>query len=208
MLQFAAAATVVGLLLAWWRAPALIDRVLTVGRAGKRALVHADLLPHIPDAGVLVDVGSGDGHVGDLIQAARPGLTIVSLDTADVHEAGREPLLFDGKALPLASASADVVLLCLVLHHAAAPEPLLRDAARVLRPGGHILVVEEAVETVVDTILTRIHGWAAQGRCEFRTVAGWAHLLAAETGLCVEAAAVSPSPVLLYPVTRRLFYLA
>lgn len=46
----------------------------------------------------------------------------------------------DGNALPFATGCADCVLLSEVLEHVPRPENLLREAARVLRPGGRVLL--------------------------------------------------------------------
>ena len=43
-------------------------------------------------------------------------------------------------ATPLADASADVVLLADVLEHIEAPADAIAEAARILRPGGHLFV--------------------------------------------------------------------
>jgi ArsR family transcriptional regulator len=47
-------------------------------------------------------------------------------------------------ALPLADASADVVILHQVLHYAHAPAHAIAEAARVLAPGGRLLIVDFA----------------------------------------------------------------
>ena len=44
------------------------------------------------------------------------------------------------RPLPLADATMDTVLLTDVLEHVARPEPLIRETARVLRPGGKLVV--------------------------------------------------------------------
>ncbi len=45
-------------------------------------------------------------------------------------------------ALPLRDASVDVALLSQALHHAADPARSLREAARILVPGGRVLVLD------------------------------------------------------------------
>ncbi len=48
----------------------------------------------------------------------------------------------DIEKLPLAEASVDVALLSQTLHHAADPGRAVLEAARVLRPGGRVLVLD------------------------------------------------------------------
>jgi ubiquinone/menaquinone biosynthesis C-methylase UbiE len=47
-------------------------------------------------------------------------------------------------ALPVPAASADAVFLSLVLHHVPEISPVLREARRVLRPNGRVLVLDLA----------------------------------------------------------------
>ena len=48
----------------------------------------------------------------------------------------------DAHAMPYADASVDVLIVNNVIHHLAYPARFLDDAARILRPGGHLLVQE------------------------------------------------------------------
>jgi ArsR family transcriptional regulator len=48
----------------------------------------------------------------------------------------------DLEALPIDTASLDAATLVLVLHHVPDPSAALADAARVLRPGGRLLVAD------------------------------------------------------------------
>jgi ArsR family transcriptional regulator len=48
----------------------------------------------------------------------------------------------DLESLPLPDASQDACFLSQALHHAAQPQRALREAARVLRPGGHLLLLD------------------------------------------------------------------
>lgn len=51
-----------------------------------------------------------------------------------------------GEALPFADGAFDAVLALWTLNHARAPERMLEEAARVLRPGGRLLLVLEDME--------------------------------------------------------------
>ena len=46
------------------------------------------------------------------------------------------------RALPLREAAVDLALLSQSLHHASEPERALADAARIVRPGGRVLVMD------------------------------------------------------------------
>jgi len=49
----------------------------------------------------------------------------------------------DVSALPLESASVDAAFANMVLHHAEDPGSMLREMARVVKPGGVVAVVDE-----------------------------------------------------------------
>jgi 2-polyprenyl-6-hydroxyphenyl methylase / 3-demethylubiquinone-9 3-methyltransferase len=94
---------------------------------------------------VAVDVGCGGGLLAE--EMARLGATVVGVDpsrrslaTARAH-AGAAGLTIDyragsGEHLPLADASAGIVYCVDVLEHVEDVDAVLRETARVLRPGG------------------------------------------------------------------------
>jgi ArsR family transcriptional regulator len=72
--------------------------------------------------------------------------------------------------LPLAGESVDVVLLSQTLHHAADPARALREAARVLRPGGRVLILD--LRAHEEDWVRNKRGDRWQGFDE-RTLTGW-----------------------------------
>ena len=132
--------------------------------AGARGDAGADLLPMLalfapllPGRALAVDLGAGDGTFLPLLSplfdrvvavdrsparlascAARVGqlgLPNVRLREGDAEDA-------DLAAEVGQRGGADVVLMARVLHHAARPGDALTAAARLLRRGGHLLVVD------------------------------------------------------------------
>ncbi len=106
------------------------------------------LLPHLAAGDRLLDVGSGPGTItADLAERVSPGrvtalevteeaadLTRAELDRRAVEHATVK--VGDVHALPFGDDSFDVVHAHQVLQHVADPVGLLREAHRVLRPGG------------------------------------------------------------------------
>ena len=104
--------------------------------------------------GTLVDIGTGTGRMIELLApAASQALGVdrssemlrlarVKLDNAGIADASLRQA--DMYALPLAEGSADSIIIHQVLHYAQAPAAAIAEAARVLRPGGRLLVVDFA----------------------------------------------------------------
>ncbi len=124
-------------------------RQLVPGRswaAWARAL--GDLLPPLRVA----DLGCGEGYL--TIEAARWARDVVAVDRSDdVLKRGRALARRrrvsnitwkrgELEKLPLADASVDVALLSQALHHAHDPAAALAEAARIVRPGGRVLVLD------------------------------------------------------------------
>jgi len=130
----------------WDALASLYDRQLGLERRALHAAL--DLAAPAPED-VLLDVGTGTGAVLRAL-AARPGRPrrALGVDPSAAMLArvgplpeGWELVRADGARLPLDDASVDVALAAYVLHVAAAPEALLAELARALRPGGRLVVV-------------------------------------------------------------------
>jgi SAM-dependent methyltransferase len=90
----------------------------------------------------VLDVGAGTGALTGVLRETATHASVFSLDASSAMlrlahvQAGATSCLADAARLPVASASVDAVLLAYVLFHLADPGEGVREAARVLRPGG------------------------------------------------------------------------
>ncbi|EJL21121.1 metalloregulator ArsR/SmtB family transcription factor [Novosphingobium sp. AP12] len=123
---------------------------------GADAPVEAALLGALETQplGALLDVGTGTGRMAELL-AARAGRVTALDKSPEMLRIARARLqalpadkvdLVQGDfgALPFAADAFDTVLFHQVLHYSQDPGAVLGEAARVLRPGGRIAVVDLA----------------------------------------------------------------
>ncbi len=134
------------------------------------AAVEAALLALLPQQmGRLLDVGTGTGQLLELLapritsgtgvdasramlalaraRLSRPGLTHCAVRLGDMYR------------LPMQDASFDHVVMQMVLHYAEDPAAALAEAARVLRPGGSLVIVDLAVHDNADCMTRLAHRW-------------------------------------------------
>jgi ArsR family transcriptional regulator len=106
------------------------------------------------EVGRLVDVGTGTGRMLELFAAGATGALgidrspeMLRLARAKLGQAGlgsAELRQADMYSLPLPSGSADTVIIHQVLHYAQQPAAAVAEAARLLSPGGRLLIVDFA----------------------------------------------------------------
>jgi SAM-dependent methyltransferase len=101
---------------------------------------------------VVADLGCGDGYLS--LEAARWASRVIAIDHApEVLKRARALAkrrrvsnvtwkVGELEDLPLADASVDLALLSQALHHAAKPARALSEAARILKPGGRLLLLD------------------------------------------------------------------
>lgn len=130
---------------------------VTAGSIGELASWLPIFAPLLPGRGLAIDIGTGEGTLLPLLSplyervvavdrsparlarcAARLaawGLPNVRLREGDVDDAGLAEDV-GGRG------GADLVLMARVLHHAARPHDAVAAAARLLKPGGHLVIVD------------------------------------------------------------------
>jgi ubiquinone/menaquinone biosynthesis C-methylase UbiE len=109
----------------------------------------AELAEEIPEDKALVELGCGSGLLLARLMP-RFGATIgVDYSPAMLEEARKNLKAFDVdlrlgylEHLPLEQNAVDIALFHMVLHHLAQPELALRDTARIVRPGGKLVVCD------------------------------------------------------------------
>ena len=119
------------------------------GRSWKSlAEMLLQLLPPL----VIADIGAGEGTMSLLL--AQRAKRVIAVDNSEKMVAfgtevaqrngvvNLEYRLGDIEELPLADGEADLALLHQSLHHAIHPKKALNEAARVLKPGGRLVVVD------------------------------------------------------------------
>jgi SAM-dependent methyltransferase len=104
----------------------------------------------IPRGGVVIDVGCGTGRaLPPLRTAVGPGGAVVAIDvTPEMLEAARPAcaaaraalVLADARSLPFADAAADAIFAAGLVNHLPDPQAGLRELARVIRPGGLLVL--------------------------------------------------------------------
>jgi ArsR family transcriptional regulator len=132
--------------------------------------VEAALLALIPEnAGRLLDIGTGTGRLLELlaprivqglgVDASKQMLALARSRLARADLSHCAVRLADMYRLPLSDAGFDLALLHMVLHYAEQPEFVLAEAARVLRPGGWLIVVDLAAHHDTDVSTRLAHRW-------------------------------------------------
>jgi SAM-dependent methyltransferase len=96
--------------------------------------------------GQTIEIGGGIGNLKERLK---------QVITTDVQCAPWLDCVADAQRLPFAAASAANIVMVDVLHHLEFPLAFFREAARVLQPGGRVIMIEPAI-TWASTLFYRL----------------------------------------------------
>jgi ubiquinone/menaquinone biosynthesis C-methylase UbiE/DNA-binding transcriptional ArsR family regulator len=114
----------------------------------------------LPGDWKVADIGSGTGYLlptlartFERVVAVDPVPEMLDLARARCAEEGLRNVTFrqgDLSRLPLADHDVDLALAVLVLHHVSSPPEALAELYRVIKPGRHLLMVEQQAHHLAD----------------------------------------------------------
>ena len=109
---------------------------------------YARCLLRCPADGLAVELGSGGGFVKDVLPE------VVTSDVIAYPDVDR---VVDGTRMPFADGSVRALFLQNVLHHIPDVAAFLREAQRVLRPGGRVLIVDQYPGWIGKCVYQHLH---------------------------------------------------
>jgi len=109
---------------------------------------YADLIKSIPqEAGPILELGSGAGFLDRYIP----------IITSEVFYCRHVKAILDGQYLPFASGALGAIVMSDVMHHIPRPRVFFEEAARCIRPGGVISMIEPWVTGWSRLIYMHLH---------------------------------------------------
>ncbi len=114
------------------------------------SFVQDALLCLLPPNWIVADLGCGTGDIAARLAPLAHSVHLVDLSKAMLAAARKRLAAHknislhhgDLTHLPLDDASVDAAVISLVLHHVSQPSSAIREAARILKPGGRLLVID------------------------------------------------------------------
>lgn len=98
--------------------------------------------------GPVLDLAAGTGDIGERIRARRPDAAIVSCDPSigmlrvATERGSRDVVAAEGERLPFGDGAFAAVTLSFGLRNMTDPGGVMAEIFRVLRPGGHLFILE------------------------------------------------------------------
>ena len=109
----------------------------------------------LPERARVLDVATGGGHTGLLLASLGHDVTLSDIAQAMLDRAGTlarergltvKTQLHEAEKFPYPDQSFDLVTCRVAAHHFSSPETFVNESARVLAPGGWLLLIDGTVE--------------------------------------------------------------
>lgn len=158
---------------------------------------------NLPPGLAALDVATGGGHTG--VYLASLGHRVTAADIAEPMlkraselAASRglkvETRQHAAEAFPYPDASFDLVTCRVAAHHFSSPESFIRETARVLKPGGHFLLIDGSIEDdqpEAEEWLHQVEKFRDPSHHRLLTPRAWS-VLCEQNGLHVENLSLTP----------------
>lgn len=152
----------------------LYDRLIAPAVADLAQALQHLLIQDAPIGAQVLDMGCGGGQIPLQMATSRPDLQLTGIDLAAGQvQRARQRALHAGKtlhfthasalSLPFAAAQFDLVYSIGSIKHWPQPAQGLAECVRVLRPGGHLLVVEVDGDCTPDQAHAFVDQWRLPG---------------------------------------------
>ena len=157
-----------------------------------------------PSAGArALDVATGGGHTA--LRLARMGWSVTAGDVSQkmlenaarlLKDAGQalDTLLFPAEAIPFPDGSFDLVTVRVAPHHFSSPPAFVAEAARVLKRGGHFMLIDGTVpdnDPESEAWLHQVEKWRDPSHGRFLSRASWEDLVG-KSGLSILSSGLYP----------------
>jgi SAM-dependent methyltransferase len=168
-----------------------MDWVLRV--RARDILRRSGLSRHLPRDGLLLDLGAGSGHLSEAVLRGHAERRCIGVDAAHLpppllarraKALAFHALRADGQHLPFATGCFDGAWIGFVLHHMPpdAQERVLEEAARVIRSGGLLVLLEDTPSNAAEYRTTlaadrRLNMELGAAPHHYRAPADWLRLL-------------------------------
>ena len=157
----------------------------------------------VPVAGAALDVATGGGHTALFL--ARQGWKVTAGDISNrmlenarqlCAEAGFEiaTRLFPAEAIPFADRTFDLVTVRVAPHHFSSPEKFVRETARVLKSGGHFMLIDGSVpddDPETEEWLHQVEKWRDPSHGRLLSRKAWENLVSG-AGLTIVRSELHP----------------
>jgi ubiquinone/menaquinone biosynthesis C-methylase UbiE len=120
----------------------------------KDVFLSGELRKYIFPQNKVLDIGAGSGHIAQIIEQETKA-RVIKLDLADLRTNMTKDdhfVIADAHSLPFKDKAVDVATLIDILHHCRNQERIIKEAKRVVKPKGKIIIIEDTLPEITSPI--------------------------------------------------------